>query len=99
MEEKQLNDNTWIIIGILATGFAAGIIPYVFRLKAVKQQQSSIIVPKTFSKETTIKQETSGQQSPNITTGATSANGSINRKSSGTQSPNNIAASEAPLHK
>lgn len=76
-----MTDKTWMILGILATGFAAGIIPYVFRLKAIKQKQSGIIVPKIFSEETVIKQQASGEQSPNITTEATSANGSINRKS------------------
>jgi hypothetical protein len=94
-----VTDNDWIVLGILATGFAAGIVPYVYQLKSIKQRQSSIIVSKTFSEETIIKQETSGEQSPNITTGATSANGLINRKSHGTQSPKNIAASDAPLHK
>ncbi|MDQ5987041.1 MAG: hypothetical protein CSYNP_02777 [Syntrophus sp. SKADARSKE-3] len=54
-----MTNNTWVIIGIIATGFAAGIIPYVALRKSIRKRQTLIMASKSISRETEKKQETS----------------------------------------
>jgi len=75
-----MTGNAWIILGVFALGFSAVAIPYGFHLKSNQQTQ--------------IKQETTGEQSPNIIEGATSVNSSIDQKSSGTKSPNIVSGKD-----
>lgn len=80
--QRKMIGNAWIIIGIIAAAIAAFAIPYGFHLKSNQQLQ-----PQT-------KQDTSGEQSPNIISGTTPGTTPITQTSSGKQSPNVISGRE-----
>ena len=78
---KLMSGNAWIIIGVVCGAIALFAVPYGFHLKSSQQSQEKI----------EIKQETNGEQSPNIISETTISKGSISQKSSGSQSPNIIS--------
>lgn len=81
---KLMSGETWILIGVICGAIALFAVPYGFHLKSIEQSQKKI----------EIKQETSGEQSPNIISETTISEGSINQKSHGARSPNIISGEE-----
>jgi hypothetical protein len=65
-----MSGETWIFIGAVCATIGVVAIPYGFYLKSITQSQKKI----------EIKQETSGEQSPNIVSKTPISEGSINQK-------------------